>query len=176
MTSPPPSPQAVHRAPRANLAAMRLTVPHYYRLPMAKDLDDAASWDELRATSSAFAVPQTRAEWERTADARPEFLARAEDVAAVARRLDARVVASYGVGAALVERHLVGRVDRLVCGDFTPVAIQRVRELMPDADVRLHDLSEDPPFQADLHLLHRVDTEFSDVQWRAILQRFAVPC
>lgn len=40
-------------------------------------------------------------------------------------------------------------------------------------EVRAHDVLTDPPVEADLHLLHRVDTEFENKQWRGILDRFA---
>lgn len=154
---------------------MRLTIPHYFRLPMAGDLDGPAAWDSLRSTTSPFAVPATRTAWECAADARPEYAERAAAVAAVADRLGVTTVASYGVGSGLLERHLVGRVEHLRCGDFTPQAIARVAELMPEAQVQLHDLTTDPPMSADLHLFHRVDTEFTDAQWRTILGRFDGP-
>ncbi|HEX6391349.1 MAG TPA: hypothetical protein VFZ89_17935, partial [Solirubrobacteraceae bacterium] len=45
--------------------------------------------------------------------------------------------------------------------------------LFPEAGVRTHDLLRDPPLEADVHLLHRVDTELTDAEFRAVLRRFA---
>lgn len=36
-----------------------------------------------------------------------------------------------------------------------------------------HDLLRDPPLRADLHLFHRIDTEFTNEEWRRIFERFA---
>lgn len=168
-------PRADRAVPGPNLQGMRLTIPHYFRLPIDLGLDDAEGWDALRMTPSPFAVPATRAEWEHAADARPELAARAEVIASVAEGLGADVVASYGVGAALMERHLVGRVDRLVCSDYTPETMRRVRDYLPAAEVKVHDLMADPPLDADLHVFHRVDTEFTDAQWHELLSRFPAP-
>jgi hypothetical protein len=35
-----------------------------------------------------------------------------------------------------------------------------------------HDLLADPPLDAEWHLFHRIDTEFSNGTWRKILGRF----
>lgn len=102
---------------------------------------------------------------------RPELAQRADVIAAIADERGAKVVASYGVGPALMERHLANRVDRLVCSDFTPRTINRVAPYMPGVDVRLHDLT-DGPLEADLHVLHRVDTEFDDDEMTAMLNLF----
>lgn len=154
---------------------MRLTIRHRYRLPGAADLGDANGWDALRVSSSDFEVPPTSDAWRQRADERPEFAARATAISAVADRLGADVVASYGVGAAFMERHLVSKVGRLVCGDFAPESTRRVAIHMPDAEVRVHDLLVDPPLVADLHVFHRVDTEFTDRQWGTILAQFDRP-
>jgi hypothetical protein len=47
--------------------------------------------------------------------------------------------------------------------------------LFPEANVLHHDLLADGPIEADLHLLHRVDTEFGDQELRAVLARFREP-
>ena len=36
-----------------------------------------------------------------------------------------------------------------------------------------HDLVADPPLDADLHLFHRIDTEFDNRGWQRVFERFA---
>jgi hypothetical protein len=36
----------------------------------------------------------------------------------------------------------------------------------------VHDLSSDPPLEADLHLFHRIDTEFENRLWQEVFDRF----
>ena len=62
---------------------------------------------------------------------------------------------------------------RLLLADYAPETVERLRELFPAAEVRRHDLLADPPLTADVHLLHRVDTELTDDQWHEALRRFA---
>jgi len=59
----------------------------------------------------------------------------------------ARTVASYGVGAALIEvLMLQQRPSRaLLLSDYGPATVQRLRDLLPDTTVTLHDLLTDPP-------------------------------
>jgi len=149
---------------------MRLTIRHYFRTPSGEELVGAEAWDRIRETDSAFATPPTRSEWLRMSD-RPELVRRAEMIARIAGERRANVVASYGVGPALRDRHLESRVGRLVCSDFTPRTIDRVTRYMPEADVRLHDLRSGP-LDADLHVLHRVDTEFDNVELASTLDLF----
>lgn len=154
---------------------MRLTFPHYYATPTGEALDGAASWDAIRSTSSAFGLPLTREEWAAQADGRTDLRQRAEAVAAIAAQLGADVVASYGVGTGLLEHHLASMVPKLVCGDFAPATTRTLAGLAPELHVEVHDLRTDPPFTADLHVLHRVDTEFSNREWRRILAHFHEP-
>lgn len=53
--------------------------------------------------------------------------------------------------------------------------MERLRGLFAEAEVRLHDLLRDEPLDADLHLLHRLDTELSNADWRHVLRRFPTP-
>jgi hypothetical protein len=45
--------------------------------------------------------------------------------------------------------------------------------LFSEATVVCHDLRVDPPLAADVHLLHRVDTELDNLEWHATFERFA---
>ena len=160
---------------------MRLTIPHYYdfgaqRERVGRDLADSAAWDTLRDGEGPFGLPSTRAAWEAIASD-PATVARAEDVVRVARGCEARRLCSYGVGTGALELQVARHAPELelTCTDYAPRAVTRLRELFPEATVVRHDLLADEPVEADLHLLHRVDTEFSDPDLRRILLRFQEP-
>jgi len=101
----------------------------------------------------------------------------AEAVVAVARRVRAGRLCSYGVGTAALERAIVREACRLelTCTDYAPQTVARLQTLFPEALVVRHDLLADGPLPADLHLLYRIDTEFSNAQLRRIFARFEEP-
>lgn len=159
---------------------MRLTIPHYFdfgrdRDRVGSDLVTPASWDAARDSEGPFGLPATRAAWESRVTA--ELERRAGDIAGVAASLDARRLCSYGVGTGVLELCLTRlRPDLdLVCTDYAPRAVDRLARLFPEATVLRHDLRVDPPQEADLHVLHRVDTELGDADLRALLRRFREP-
>jgi hypothetical protein len=159
---------------------VRLTSPHYYdfgadRVHVGGDLVRPEAWDALRVkTDGPFSLPATRVEWEQAADGRPEIRERAERVAAIVRARGVRRLASYGAGTALLELHLKRLAPELdlVLTDYAPEAVARLTELFPEAELRRHDLLADAPLAVDLHLFHRIDTEFSNAQWRTVLRNF----
>jgi hypothetical protein len=160
---------------------MRITVPHYFdfgadRTLVGDDLLRPEAWDALRTRSEGpFALPATREDWERVANGRPDIRERAEAIHALLERRGVRRLASYGVGGAPLECWLqrLRPERRLVVTEYAPETVERLRGVFPEADVRRHDLFEDDPVDADLHLFHRIDTEFSNRQWRSIFKRFA---
>lgn len=160
---------------------MRLTVRHHFdfgadRAVVGADLVRPEAWDALRTqTSGAFALAATREEWERTADEHPELDARARRIS---ERLDARGVerlASYGAGGATLECWLkrVAPERELAVTDYAEATVERLGGIFTEAECVRHDLLADAPLRADLHLFHRIDTEFTNDQWRRILERFA---
>jgi hypothetical protein len=160
---------------------VRLTVRHVYdfgpdRDRIGADLADPDAWDDARDTAGPFQLPTTREEWERAAG-RPELAARAADIAAVARELGVRAICSYGIGTAMLELGLSRRLPAvaLTCTDYAPRAVERLRVLFPEAEVVRHDLRTGDPLPADLHLMHRVDSELSNDEWKAVLPRFREP-
>jgi hypothetical protein len=160
---------------------MRLTIRHRFdfgadRELVGDDLVRPEAWDALRTRSGGpFALAGARAELERAAGERPDIEARARAIDAWLEQRAVRRLASYGVGGALLELWLLRlRPEReLVLTDYAPATVSRVRELFPDAEVLGHNLLTDPPVVADLHLFHRIDTEFTNREWRRILERFA---
>ena len=160
--------------------AVRITVRHHFdfgpdRPLVGDDLVRPEAWDALRTrTSGAFALPETREELERAADSRPEIAERARSIDRWLEDRGVRTLASYGVGAGLAElwpRRL--RPQRaLLLTDYAPETVARLRVLFPEAAVLQHDLLRDPPLEADAHLFHRIDTEFTNAEWREVLRRF----
>lgn len=163
------------------LPAMRLTVRHVFdfgehRQLVGEDLVRPDAWDALRlASSGPFAVAANRAELERDARSRPDLEARAR---ALDEWLDAdgvRRLVSYGVGAALLELWLTQLSPErdLTITEYAPKTVERLAELFPETTVVQHDLVADRPFDTDLHVFHRIDTEFTNRQWRSLLRRYA---
>ena len=158
-----------------------LTVPHYYdfgaeREFVGDDLVRPDSWDALRTrTHGPFAIGTNRGEWERRAAEHPEIEHRARALDAYLEARGVRRLASYGCGGAILEQwlHRLDPERALVLGDYTPETIERLRDFFSAAEVRLHDLLREGPLNADLHLFHRIDTEFTNAQWRELLGRFA---
>jgi hypothetical protein len=160
---------------------VRVTIVHRFdfgaeRSLVGDNLVRPEAWDALRTrTEGPFALPADREGLERGADERPEIGARMERLAAWLDRSGARSIASYGAGVALPELWLerLRPELELTLTDYAPETVQRLTTLLPEADVRRHDLLADPPLDADLHLFHRIDTEFTNRQWRDVLRRFA---
>ena len=160
---------------------MRLTVRHHFdfgadRGLVGADLGNPGSWDALRTqTSGAFALPDTRAAWERTADDHPELEARARRISGLLDRRGVRRLASYGVGGATQECWLARLAPEreLVVTDYASATVQRLAEIFTEARCVRHDLFADAPLEADLHLFHRIDTEFDNQGWQRVFDRFA---
>jgi hypothetical protein len=166
---------------RERLARIRLTVPHSYdfgddRASIGRNLVTPEGWDAARATVGPFGLPATRREWERLAEA-GHALSRADDIATIARDLGTATLCSHGVGTAALELALHRRLPdvRLICTDFAPRAVNRLSDLFPEAEIVLHDLRVDNPTEADLHLMHRIDSELSTAEWKRVLPRYATP-
>ena len=100
---------------------MRLTVRHHFdfgadRAVVGDDLVRPEAWDALRTqTSGAFALAETREEWERTADEHPELEARARRLDDVFERLGAGKLVSYGAGGATLECWLKRVAPQATC-------------------------------------------------------------
>jgi hypothetical protein len=166
---------------RRSIAIVRIRVRHTFdfgadRSRIGPTLLRPESWDATRDTASAFGLPASREEWERQA-ADADLVRRAEEIVRVARGLDARSICSYGVGTARLELNLARAAPGLVltCGDYAPRTVERLQELFPQAAVQLHDLRTDPPLPGDLHLMHRLDAELDDHEWRAVFVRYPGP-
>ncbi len=156
---------------------MKLTVRRVYDFgrdaeAIGSELLTPKAWDAVRKTEGPFALAASREEWE-LAGAAPENAERAGQILGIARELEARSLCSYGVGGGLIEQqlHRLAPDLRLVCTDFAPETVGRLRQLFPEVEVVVRDLAADGPLAADLHLMHRLDQELSDEQWRWVFSR-----
>lgn len=158
-----------------------MTIRHYHdfggdRALVGDDLRQPSAWDAVRTRSRGpFALPASRAEWEQLGDANQTIMQRAAEVDRWLRNRATSRVASYGVGHALLERrlHQLDPARSLELGEYAPNTVERLHRVFPEARVHHHDLLIDPPLAADVHLFHRIDTEFTNEEWREVLQAFA---
>jgi hypothetical protein len=129
---------------------------------------DEGGWDKLRRSASIFG------QWEPTGEQLDAVRPRVEAVVAIAAALNARRVCSYAVGGGLIERELVNAPGiELTCTEYAPETVARLGTIFPR--VTLHDLRDGPLTGFDLHVLHRVDTELSNRDWRAYVEAIAEP-
>ena len=159
-----------------------LTIPHLVDFGAdaevaGRDLTRPGAWDALRTgTQGPFAMAGDRADLEAVADAHPEAGERMKAVVAALRTEGAESLASYGVGGALPECWLLRLMPdlHLSVTEYGEETVAGLRRLVgDDAQVVRHDLLRDDPLDADVHLFHRIDTEFTNRQWRRIMGRFA---
>ena len=160
---------------------VRVTIAHTFDFredskTIGNDLTLPKAWDAARDTSGPFGLPASREEWERVAG-QEQLQQRAADIVAIARRLDARSLCSYGAGTGSLEFniHRLAPDVALTCTDYAPRATERLRGLFVEAEVVVHDLATQAPSHADLHLMHRIDTELDTATWKQVFARFFEP-
>lgn len=153
---------------------MRIKVRHAYDFGVAReavggDLLQPRAWDAARTAPGPFQLPETRAQWESLADDE-ELRARARDIAAFA---GAGPLCSHGVGTGLLELNIARQSPqlRLICTDYAPRTVERLALLFREAEVVLRDLTDSDPPSAALHLMHRLDAELDDDDWRSVFAR-----
>jgi hypothetical protein len=146
---------------------MQLTIRHYSPLdvPLSGPLRSTDAWEELRESEGAFGLPKDAAVWrERAAKAGME------------RRADAIVslgynsITSHGVGCGWLEYALSSRGVRLTCTELAPTSLATLAGHFTEcSDFRLFNITDQQwPNPDDLHLLHRLDAEATDDEWRSI--------
>ena len=159
---------------------MRLTVRHVYdfgsdRALVGDDLVRPEAWDALRTqTSGPFSMPADRASWEQSALERPDIMGRGEAAAdwLSHQRIDS--VASYGVGGGSFEFALIRAKPEMTLQitEYAPSTVARLRAIFPEAAPQQHDMLKDAPLDAELHVFHRIDTEFSNREWGKVFAAF----
>ena len=101
---------------------------------MGDDLVNPEAWDELRTkTSGAFALPGTRDEFIQVTEGRADIAARAAAIDPWLEQQGARVVASYGVGAAALEwwLHNLRPARKLIVTDYGGEDHRASRDALP---------------------------------------------
>lgn len=166
---------------------MKITMKHYYYFGEKTDaiggsLIRPGSWDALRTADSGpqddFSMPETRTAWEERSLSNTALNGRADALTDFLKPRYRRVY-SYGVGCAFLEYFLKKRDPMLFlrCSDFTPRVIERLKKVFTEADeIILFDMLSgtwDNGGPDCVHMFHRVDTEFSDQQWRDIFKRMS---
>ena len=158
---------------------MRITIPHFYDFgQQGAELGDALNtpqaWDSLRTGSpGAFAMATDCDAWEQQSRQNSIVRTRAKDLCNELATLGARSLASYGVGGAILEywvRELSPDLA-LTITENAPATLSRLELFFPEAAVALHDILNEDPVSADVHLLHRIDTEFSNDELSRIIAR-----
>jgi hypothetical protein len=166
---------------------MRLTIPHYFDFKqkaslIGDSLDTAAGWDRLRSSAEDrmnFAIPGTPERWRQNSIRDKDILRQAKDIVNLTKISGFDRINSYGVGTAFLEYHVKQqRKDvYLQCSDYTPDAIERLKHVFKEADEiiqfdMLHDQWVDNGHMC-LYLFYRVDTAFTDEEWRRIFQKLS---
>lgn len=147
---------------------MHLTLKHY--VPLGVNVsgslaNSSEAWDALRESDTVYGLPNTRAEWVRRAEQQPGRRAAKAIVGLGYAR-----ITSHGVGCGWLEYDIKKYAVHLTCTDIAPRGLAALEKLFTECDAfEVFDImSPSWPRPDDLHLLHRVDTEASDDQWRTI--------
>lgn len=162
---------------------VRLTVGHYSftggATGVGASLHSRQAWDALRLSDAEdFAIPESRNAWLDSFVKRDYLRRGADAIVSLCRTEGLGSVYSVGVGGAGVEYFIKTTAPDLLltCTDYAPEATRRVARVFTECDrVEAFDFANGR-WQArpdTLCLLHRVDTELSDSQWRACFSRMA---
>ena len=158
---------------------MRLTLRFHHtfgeeRAHIGGPLAGPDAWDRLRLeTSGDFGLPESQSAYA-SAATRPDLVSRANEINKLLDRAGVTHLASYGVGSAMLEMNMLhGSPDRsLTLTEFAPGTVERLQRIFSIGSVINHDLTNDPPATADLHMFHRIDTELDDEAWKSVFARF----
>lgn len=142
------------------------------------DLLDPDTWDSLRLETgdSAFSVPADRESWLARCQKNRGYAERARTISTVLREAGAERVISIGAGVAVLEYHLTEQSSDLdlVVSDYSPGTVERLDDITNEFEAVVEfDLLEDSPepWVGRWFLIHRVDTDLSDAEWRSVFDR-----
>lgn len=161
------------------MRGLRLTVPRRYAfersLIIKTGLNSAEAWDSLRSSEAtgSFGFGRTREEWEYQALSSIRLTARAGALLELLRTWQCKGLVSVGVGTGMLE-YLIKRAApdiHLRCGDYAPGTVALLRDRFPECDkIEIMDLNN-PSWAigpTEVVLLHRVDMELRDDQWKSV--------
>jgi hypothetical protein len=154
---------------------MKLTIKYYAGFRNIKgSLLSKESWDSVRLNGESYlSFPTNKDDWlERSAE--PELVQRAKDMVNICRELHLTRIFSVGVGCGYLECNIKLLAPRihLTCTEYAPRTVEKLGEYFPECDsIEVFDmLGEWKATEGTLYLLHRVDTEFTDLQWKSIFR------
>jgi hypothetical protein len=157
---------------------MKLTIKYYAEFPNIKgSLLSKESWDSVRLNGESYlSFPVNRDAWlQRCAD--PELVQRAEGIIKLCQELPLTRIFSVGVGCGYLECNLKLLAPRvhLTCSEYASKTVEKLREYFPECDsIQVFDMSgEWKASKNTLYVLHRVDTEFTDLQWKSIFRNMS---
>jgi hypothetical protein len=165
------------------VTGLRLTIPHWYTFDRRLNLDasglsSAYAWDTLRTAEPAgsFGLGISRADWRSRALSSPALQTRAGALVELLRRWEAASLVSLGVGTGMLE-YLI-KLDtpeiQIRCGDYAPATVALLRDRFLECDaIEVMDLANPEWVRTpeEVVLLHRVDTELSDDEWRSLFAK-----
>lgn len=162
---------------------MRITIRHYECFEhlssfMDGHLNTAWNWDLLRLSgdNSPYGMPTDRSLWEQKCFESIEIRKRAKAIVDFMSNRFGRVN-SYGAGCACLEYCLLKSNPNLelYLSDFTPKTIEKLKSVFVEAkEIRIFDMLKDPWEGSQdnaLELFYRIDTEFTDDEWKSIFRR-----
>ncbi len=171
-----------------------LTVKHFFSFERTvgilknDELTSWESWDALREHDPHFSISENRNEWLEASETKIKkdgqdggLSRRAADVVSVIHRLGISSVFSAGVGGAGLEYQIKKMKPdlKLVCSEYSPVAVERLRKVFLEADgITLFDMKSkdwslaikgtDP--RAQLCLLYRIDIDLTNSDLKNMFQ------
>jgi len=162
---------------------MKLTVKHYYSFGkraenVGKNLLTKKSWDAIRIDddNTPFSIPKNREDWIKKCLGNKEMLERARAIGIFAKEKRFKKIISFGSGACFMEYNLKNQYPDIVleCSDFSPNSVERLKSIFTEAEkIDVFDMLKDDFKNEEgvLYLFHRLDTDFSNSQWKNIFER-----
>ncbi|MBI3631796.1 MAG: hypothetical protein HY219_02955 [Candidatus Staskawiczbacteria bacterium] len=164
---------------------MKLTIKHYYSFGkraenVGKNLLTDKSWDAIRIDddneNTPFSIPKNREDWVKKCIANKDMADRAKAIGKFSKEKGFKKIISFGVGACFMEYNLKNQYPDIIleCSDFSPNSVERLKGIFTEADkIYVFDMLKDD-FENEegvLYLFHRLDTDFSNSQWKDIFER-----
>src|SRR3989338_1046209 len=145
---------------------------------LGDSLNRPESWDVLRMRedNGPFSIPNERESWQEICLSNTTLRLRAKDIVKLLKTRF-NCIHSFGVGVACLE-FLIKKEDpsfQLKCSDFASRGVERLKEIFVEAAMITHfDMINGDWCEISPHgicLLHRVDRELNDEQWRTVLKK-----
>ena len=138
------------------------------------------NWDYLRLDDqeTPFSIPKKRRDWIEKGLKDENIKVRAEKIVDLIKAQGFSRVVSLGVGCAFLEYNIKRLFPEvyLSCSDFSPNSLERLKQVFIECDsIEYFDLLSKSWHVPDnaLYLLHRLDQELDNNQWKKIFSDMA---